>query len=146
MSADLLELVPPVIDHSALEAAAEQLELSTELYRVAFEENPDAIVVVNGSGRIALINKQAEILTGHHRTQLRGKPIHVLLPDDLQSTHVSRVAGFVDDPHIRPMGVDLDLRLRRRDGTLVAVEIMLAPAPIPQGVYVIATIRRRRDS
>ena len=42
------------------------------------------------------------------------------------------------------MGVDLDLKLRQKDGTEVPVDINLSPVVTVRGTYVIATIRRRK--
>jgi hypothetical protein len=41
------------------------------------------------------------------------------------------------------MGVDLDLRARKKNGTEVPVLINLSPVATAQGLFTIASIRRR---
>ena len=48
--------------------------------RDLLEAAPDAVVAVDGRGRIALINAAAEQLYGYRRDELVGQPEEMLLP------------------------------------------------------------------
>lgn len=104
----------------------------------------DAVVVVGEDGLIALINTEAELLTGYSRSALRGQPVEVLLPERLREAHaaVNRPL-FTSEPRLRAMGAALDLRLLRRSGEEVAVDIRLAPFVTSLGMFVGASIRRK---
>jgi len=102
---------------------------------------PDAIVVIDGAGRIVLVNAQAERLFGYSRGELVGQVIEVLVPDRLRSGHVGRRQAFGEHPTARPMGVSLDLSARCRDGREVPVEISLSPLSTPGGMLFSAAIR-----
>src|SRR5687768_3078157 len=50
-------------------------------FRSLFEAAPDAILIVDGTGRIILVNEQTEQLFGYHRLELHGQLIELLVPE-----------------------------------------------------------------
>jgi two-component sensor histidine kinase len=50
----------------------------------------------------------------------------MLLPESLRGRHVGHRAGYVRQPHNRPMGLGMDLVARRNDGSEFPVEISLS--------------------
>lgn len=135
---------------SALDPATKIAQLRAELARVQalaerfqqlVEAAPDAIVVVDASARIVLVNAQAEKLFGYRSRDLLGKPIEILVPEAARARHVAHRDGFMGLPSVRPMGTALDLSGRRRDGTRVPVEISLSPLRTRDGLLVSAAIR-----
>lgn len=117
--------------------------IDPDLAAVMIESLPDAMIVVNDKGLIQLVNLRAELLFGYSRKELFDKPIEVLVPDHIKDRHIAHRNGFIDDPQTRPMGAKLDLAARRKDGTNVPVLINLSPIPTPNGVLVMAIIRRK---
>jgi two-component system, cell cycle sensor histidine kinase and response regulator CckA len=105
------------------------------------EVAPDATVCVDSSGRIVLVNAQAERLFGYPRDELAGQPVEILVPDAIKAAHSGLRAGYAADPQLRPMAASLDLSGRRRDGTTFPAEISLSPFDTGQGVLVSAAIR-----
>src|SRR5439155_22588364 len=85
-------------------------------YRDLLESTPDAIVIVNNTGRIVLGNGQAEKLFGYDRAELRGQPVEVLLPERYRNVHVGHRSSYFAQPRTRTMGAGLELFGRRRDG------------------------------
>jgi PAS domain S-box-containing protein len=132
------------VNQDPIENAAERLQFTAELALVLFEHSPDAILLVDESGMIVKANRQAELLFGYPRTDLNGSNVDMLLPESLLDTHKSHRLGFMEDPRVRPMGIGLDLKCRRKNGNLVPVEINLSPLAMKQGMFVIATIRRKK--
>ena len=102
---------------------------------------PDAMVVVDESGRIELINRQVEQLFGYERSQVVGQPVELLVPADRADVHRTHRARFHAAPTVRPMGSGLDLVARRADGSLVPVEVSLSPLDIADRHCVVAAIR-----
>lgn len=132
----------PVSD-SAIEHGASELLFNADLAIVLFNFSPDAIIVTDDEGRIAQANRQAELLTGYPRSELHQAAVDGLLPSGLRDRHTTHRTTFMDNPQMRPMGAHLDLRLRRKDGVEVPVDINLSPVATIRGMYVIATIRRK---
>ena len=110
-------------------------------FRGLLEAAPDATVCVDESGRIVLVNAQAERLFGYPREELAGQPIEILVPDASKAVHSGLRAGYAADPQPRQIGAGLDLSGRRRDGTTFPAEIALSALDADQGLLVSAAVR-----
>jgi diguanylate cyclase (GGDEF)-like protein/PAS domain S-box-containing protein len=102
---------------------------------------PDAIVIVDPSGTIVLVNTQTEAMFGYDRADLVGKPVELLVPAYLRSAHHAHRATFAAAAHPRLMGVGLELLACRHDGTTFPVEISLSPLKPGDTSLVCAAIR-----
>ena len=123
--------------------AADDVILGAELAGLIVRFNPDGIVVVDADGLIRYVNDAALFLTGWAGSDLLHQPVETLVPATLRDAHLAHRRDYLLQPHPRPMGAALDLRLLRKDGGTVAVEINLAPVTMARGNFIIATVRRR---
>lgn len=105
------------------------------------ESTPDAIVMVNVTGRIVLVNSQAEKMFGHTRADLLGQPVEVLLPVRFRTAHHAHRSGYFEQPRTRTMGADLELFGLRKGGDEFPVEISLSPINTEEGTMVMSAIR-----
>jgi two-component system, sensor histidine kinase and response regulator len=105
------------------------------------EAAPDAMLGVDGSGLIQLVNTQAERLFGWTRNELLGRPIETLVPERARSTHRDHRAGYFAEPVVRAMGAGIDLSARRKDGTEFPAEISLSSIETEDGLLVTAAVR-----
>jgi diguanylate cyclase (GGDEF)-like protein/PAS domain S-box-containing protein len=103
---------------------------------------PDGLLVVDRAGRIIYANEQAERLTGYPSSELLGKPIELLVPARLRTTHRRHRRAYTSRPRRRPMGpADHDFFLRRKDGTEIVADIALGPIGRPGSRQTVAAIR-----
>jgi protein-histidine pros-kinase len=110
-------------------------------FRDLLESLPDAMVMVNITGRIVLVSSQAEAVFGYDRAELLGQPVELLLPHRLWKAHIGHRANFFSHPRARAMGAGLELNARRKDGSEFAVEISLSPLQTEAGTLVMSAIR-----
>jgi PAS domain S-box-containing protein len=128
-------------DITDLKQAEETSNQSERMLRGIFEHAPDAIVLVDSEGHIERVNEQVERMFGHRRYDLIGQPVEVLLPERFCQRHVQYRTSYLDDPHLRPMGVGGELYGKRKDGSEFPVDITLSPVETQTGSLVIAVIR-----
>ncbi|MCL1160045.1 response regulator [Shewanella inventionis] len=105
------------------------------------ELSPEAMVIIDTSGVIVLINSQAEKLFGYSREQLVGQKINMLVPVSVAGKHDSYVDGYVNKPRTRPMGMADDLFSRHADGSEFPVEVSLSPIQLDDKMLIASSIR-----
>ena len=111
-------------------------------FRGLLESAPDAMVIIDKSGQMVLVNSQAERLFGYQRQELLGNIIETLLPERFREKHVNYRAHYYERPSIRPMAAaGYELWGLRRDGSEFPADISLSPMQTDDGVLIIAAIR-----
>ena len=109
------------------------------------ESAPDAMVLVDRHGRIAVVNTQTERLFGYGREELVGEPVEKLMPERFRNGHLAHRSRYSLAPHTRPMGAGLELFGLHRDGHEFSIEISLAPLETVDGVLISTAIRDVTD-
>lgn len=119
----------------------ESLRYSNNRFHRLLESAPDAILVINQNGIINFCNSQTEKMMGYEEGELIGQPVEKLVPNSIRSDHKKYRNEYIEDPHKRPMGSDIELKAVRKDGSTFPVDIMLGPLDEKEGPNIVAIIR-----
>ncbi len=111
------------------------------VFRTLFTAYPDALVVADARGTIVLANPAAASLLGYSGAELLGLNVDVLVPDAIRPRHAAYRGAYAHSPRPRPMGTEMELVAKRRDGSEVMVEIALSPLQSHGLPLVVAAIR-----
>ena len=110
-------------------------------YRGLLEAAPDAMVVVNQSGEIVLLNAQAEKQFGYRRDELLGQKVTNIIPAGFAERLIADGLRSAEDALAQQIGTGIELIGRRKDGGEFPIEIMLSPLGNVEGTLVTAAIR-----
>jgi PAS domain S-box-containing protein len=120
-------------DEGLVVTAASVRDLSdrknAEAERLTIEVAPDAILGVDASGSIKLVNAQCERLFGYGRDDLLGRPLERVIPAGLGPVEAGR------------FGAVLELAALRHDGAEIIVEVSLSALVRPGGILTLAAVR-----
>ena len=111
------------------------------VFRSLFAAYPDSLLVCDASGAVVLANPSAATLLGYAEDELVGLNVDALVPDAIRDRHAAYREGYATSPKPRPMGLQMDLVARRKDGSEVMVEIALSPLREHGTPLVVAAIR-----
>ena len=109
-------------------------------FRQLIQAAPIAIVISDQKGQITLVNNQTETLFGYSAADLLRQPVEILIPDAARTAHVGKRAEYTAELHVREMGSGLELFARRKDGSLIPVEVQLSYIETSDGVLIMSFI------
>lgn len=117
-----------------------QLDQTELRFKLMFDSSPNTIIVVGEQGNIAMINSKGEELFGYPDGQLIGKPIEVLIPEEIHQHHVNLRNQFIQQPLDHSVATRGPIVGVNRQGAKIPLEIGLNPFTSEGQRYVLATI------
>ena len=140
-SAEGILVTAAIRDITVRKAAEAHLGQMEGRYRGLLEAAPDAMVVVNVSGEIVLLNVQAEKKFGYNRDELVGQKVTNIIPEGFAERLISDGTRSAAEALAQQIGTGIDLAGRRKDGSSFPLELMLSPLESSEGILVTAAIR-----
>lgn len=95
-------------------------------FAALFEHATMGILAMEENGRIEMVNPYAARMFGYASEELIGQPLEILIPDQLRQQHQEHREKYFHRPTARPMGLNLDLKARHKNGQEFPVEISLS--------------------
>lgn len=115
--------------------------LRNSVFKSFLEAAPGAMVIVDGAGKITLINTCTVNLFGWTHAELAGQPISTLIPEGFSEKLLFDAIHSTSDMLEQHSGAGIELIGRRKDGSELPIEIMLSPFESTDGVLVTVSIR-----
>jgi diguanylate cyclase (GGDEF)-like protein/PAS domain S-box-containing protein len=126
--------------NEALRRPLERIEMQHQRETVTLNAAPDGVLWVDESGCIQMANPAMEKLSGYRTHELEGQNVAIFLPERLRERHAQSMRDYFLAPHARAMGL-MDLKLMRKDGEMLSVDISLGNWEDGAARHAIAYIR-----
>jgi PAS domain S-box-containing protein len=130
-------VVQDITGRKQMEQALRESEATARAY---LESASQAVLGVDGSGRIVLANAMAEETFGYSREELLGKSVEAMLPERFRGQHETHRGGYFAEPRRRTMGAGLELFAQRKDGSPFPVDVSLSHIDTPDGRVALAFV------
>lgn len=124
-----------------LEFSLNATRLLTDRFNALLEATPDCLIISDKEGTITFANDVTETIFGYTPNELVGQKIEFLIPARHLTQHINHRQHYFENPHLRPMGVGLDLHGKHKDGHEFSVEISLSPIETADGLFVLSAVR-----
>ncbi len=106
-----------------------------------FDVLPDAVLVVDGLGRIAFANAAVFRVLGYRADELSGRPHTCLIPHPLRARHEEHQRRFLENGRPGAMGTRPVLYALSKAGQELPVSISIANIELDDGRYSVAVVR-----
>jgi len=136
-----LYFVSQIQDITERREAEEALRESELQFRSLTEVAPDAIVVMDGEGRIVSWNHGATEMFGYQPEEVLGQPVSMLMPKRFRSAHEAGLARLRGGGKPNLIGSRVELVGQREDGTEFPIELSLASWQTRRGAFYSGIIR-----
>tara|TARA_R110002073_G_scaffold241497_5_gene403475 strand:- start:51629 stop:54235 length:2607 start_codon:yes stop_codon:yes gene_type:complete len=113
---------------------------SLERMTLALEASASGMMLVDGDGRIALVNPTLLEIFGYSRAELIGSQVEMLLPERFREAHPPLRNAYSKHPETRRMGAVRELYARHKDGSEFPVELGLNPVDTANGTHILCSV------
>lgn len=110
------------------------------LLEAIFENSEETIIIVSLAGEILDINSGGLKLFEYDKEELLGQKIEVLIPERFRPNHGAYREDYAKSPENRAMGVGLELRGRKKDGSEFPVSVGLSKAQVAGETIVVGFV------
>ena len=137
---DIIGLTVLCIDITERQRADERLKENEEKFRAVAESAIDAIITTDSKGIISFFNHSLLKLFGYTASELRCKPVSILIPESLKNDHINGMKSLKSDD-LRRTGKTSIVTGLKKDGTEIPFEMSLSSWKSGEDTYFTSIIR-----
>jgi diguanylate cyclase (GGDEF)-like protein/PAS domain S-box-containing protein len=109
-------------------------------FRVIVDSSPNALLMFDRQGVIALANAASQRILGYSQDELIGHSVDMLVPQSLRPTQHSGPWHYLSTTQERALGSLGELSAQHKNGTLVPIDLGLSPISTAEGRFTLATV------
>lgn len=109
-------------------------------FETIFNHVNEGVLVTDSQGSILLANAKTLEMFGYDDGELKNQKVEVLIPSVLAARHERHRKEYMQNPVRRPMGKNMTLHGKRKDGAEFPIEISLSYFKNEESLFVIAFV------
>jgi len=109
-----------------VDGTPEALQHTEAQYRAVVETATEGIVVIDHRGRVLAFNRAAEAIFGYTATEVIGQNVRLLMPEPDRSCHDQYLTNYLATGVRHIIGIGREVQGRRKDGSLIPIELAIA--------------------
>jgi PAS domain S-box-containing protein len=121
------------------------LQASEMRFRSVAQSALDAIISVNANDEITFWNKSAERIFGYSEEEVLGKPVSILVPEQLRAAHQAGLHRYLRTRQPVLIGKTVELSAIKKGGVEFPIELSLSSWETREGVFFTGIIRDISD-
>lgn len=119
----------------------EELIEREQRLEIFLNASPWGILVVDQTFHMVYVNGTFERLSGYSMSELLGKHMHYVMPEEHHRIHTEHERDYVKNPRDRHGNHGLRPMVKCKSGNVVDVEISLSPVRIDGKAFFFASVR-----
>ena len=104
-------------------AFAAEVQDSTARLKAVVDTAIDAIVVIDGTGKILSVNPATEVIFGYDPSELLGRNVAMLMPETHRKAHDTYLSGYAETGIRNIIGIGRELEGQHKDGSVFPIDL-----------------------
>ena len=145
-----IKVLGVVADITAHKAAEHEIQESAARLKALVETVSDGVILIEGNGRMLLVNPACERLFGYPATEAVGNNVSMLMPSRERDEHDHYIDDFRRTGIPKIIGIGREVHGRRKDGTIFPLHLSMGEVrrdgePLFVGILHDLTGRKARE-
>jgi PAS domain S-box-containing protein len=129
------------VSDAIFKKADERMCESEERFKAIVEATRDAIIVVDGKGRISYWNPAAQRLFGHTSQEVSGENLQILIPKEYHALYQEALKACKDRGQYPDLGNTFESEAIKKDGKQFPVEVSVSSMLLSGEWYAVCVVR-----
>ncbi|MEM1250526.1 MAG: PAS domain S-box protein [Acidobacteriota bacterium] len=112
-----------------------------DLFEALFQAAVEAVIVIDGVGRMKAFNPAAEKLFGYRASQVLGENVSLLMPEPMSSEHDGYLSAYRETGDAKIIGIGREVLCRKSSGALFPADLAVGEGRTGKDRFFVGVLR-----
>lgn len=117
------------------------IELEGVAFKALMNASIDGLIVIDENGVIVKFNLASEKIFGYHESEVIGKNIKILMPDEYASHHDEYLENFRKTGIKKIIGIGREVEIKNKSGDILDAEISISELTLDGKTFFVGTVK-----